>query len=82
MSLAVNKYRTLVNDNTWNQESSQQKQIMALNTQLQKLIGDKDKKPTSKSKDAKPKPAGKGKGDKVTKNCKYPDWKYKQGTNW
>ena len=37
MSLAVNKYRTLVDDSAWNQESAQQKQIVALNAQIQNL---------------------------------------------
>ena len=82
MSLAVNKYRTLVDDNAWNQESSQQKQIVALNAQLQKMIADKSKKatPPSNNKDAKSKPAGKGKDFKSAKNRKYPDWKYKAPT--
>lgn len=80
MSLAVNKYRTLVDDNSWNQESSQQKQIVALNAQLQKLIGERNKKPTPTNKDAKPKPSFKGKDNKATKNRKYPDWKYKAPT--
>jgi hypothetical protein len=80
MSLAVNKYRTLVDDNAWNQESSQQKQIVALNAQLQKLIGEKNKKPIPNNKDAKPKPSFKGKDNKATKNRKYPDWKYKAPT--
>jgi hypothetical protein len=80
MSLAVNKYRTLVDDNTWNQQSAQQKQIVALNAQLQRFIGDKNKKPTttnSSNKEFKPKPVGKGKDKKGFKDRKYPDWKYK-----
>jgi hypothetical protein len=82
MSLAVNKYRTLVDDNAWNQESAQQKQIVALNAQIQKLIGDKSKKPTTANKDAKQaKPTGnKGKDKKGNKARKYPDWKYKAPT--
>lgn len=80
MSLAVNKYRTLVDDNVWNQQSPQHKQIVALNAQIQKLIGDKNKSPssTTTNKDAKPNTTGgKGKGNKGNKDRKYPDWKYK-----
>jgi len=77
MSLAVNKYRTLVDDNTWNQESPQQKQIVALNAQIQKLIGDRSKKPNSNNKDHKTKSTSKNKDKKTPKNRKYPDWKYK-----
>ena len=79
MSLAVNKYRTLVDDSAWNQESAQQKQIVALNAQIQKLISDK-KKPTTNSKVAKPKQTGKGKDKKGNKDRKYPNWKYKAPT--
>ena len=72
MSLAVNKYRTLVDDNTWNQQSAQQKQIVALNAQLQKFIGEKNKnKPTSVSKESRPKPTGNGSDKKGAKDRKY-----------
>ena len=77
MSLAVNKYRTLVDDNTWNQESPQQKQIVALKAQIQKLIGNRSKKPNSNNKDHKTKSTSKNKDKKTPKNRKYPDWKYK-----
>ena len=72
MSLAVNQYRTLVDDNTWNQQSAQQKQIVALNAQLQKFIGEKNKnKPTSVSKESRPKPTGNGSDKKGAKDRKY-----------
>ena len=81
MSLAVNKYRTLVDDNSWNQESAQQKQIVALNAQLQKFLGEKNKTaPNPNTKDAAKGGKtgnGKGKDKKTAKNRKYPDWKYK-----
>jgi hypothetical protein len=71
MSLADNKYTTLVDAGLWLQKSESQKRIVALTAQVKSWEKVKDHK---KSKDTKKDKKGKGGKNKKNKKTTQPDW--------